>query len=88
MIIPSKDLTKSAYKLYIKYKSLVNLLYFYGYILKTKYKNLEIFSVSFSLLAIENFQNHLIFECLILKFSFWRFFANEMKADVEDAFSS
>jgi len=51
----------------VKYKSLIILLYF-GYTLKTKYKNLAIFTtfLFLSLQVIEKPQNHLIFKILFL----------------------
>jgi hypothetical protein len=42
-------------------QSFIIFLYF-GYTLKTKYKNLEIFTIFFSLLAIGKLQKHMIFE--------------------------
>jgi len=50
-------------------KYLIILLYF-GYILKDKYRILEIFTFSSpSFLVIENLQNHIIFKFLISLFS-------------------
>jgi hypothetical protein len=51
----------------MKYKSLLNFLYFHYYTLKTKHRNLKVFTKkTFSLLGIENLQKSLYF--FILKF--------------------
>jgi hypothetical protein len=42
----------------------------FGYTLETKYRDLMIFNFSFSLLAIENLQEHFNFKFLIFNFSF------------------
>jgi hypothetical protein len=57
-------------KLDMKYKSLINLLYFLGFTLKTKHRNLTSFT-SFSfffsyLLAFENLQQQLVFKQYLL----------------------
>lgn len=44
--------------------------------MKTEHKNLSIFTIFVpSFLAIENFQNHIIFEFLVLSLAIWRNFA-------------
>jgi hypothetical protein len=61
----------------MKYKPLIgftvygsNPFYISGYTLKTKFNNLVICFLFPSLLAIENLQNHLIFDFFILSFAF------------------
>jgi hypothetical protein len=66
------------YKSNMNYKSFNYPSTFFCHKVKTKYRNInDFFSFFFLHLAIENLQNHLIFEFFFKKFSFWRNFAQK-----------
>jgi hypothetical protein len=78
---PWDDLAKSGYKPEVKFKNLIILPYFWlhneNHIQESD--NILLFFPP-SLLATENLQNRLFFECLILNFSFWRNIASKNNA--------
>ncbi len=63
----------------MKYKILIIHFSIFDYIMKTKYRNLAIFTFCLSLLLIGNLQNDFILELFIYNFIFLVNFAKEKK---------